>query len=230
MFGTGLLLGSSPEHDCRGEGDGGSEHLGASVVSVRDPAPVLQAAAHDLDAVAALGSALVMLGGTTARLPAGGAGLYPFVFQRISETVGIVDPVSQQPFCLRQAAQQSGCTRVIADLTCGHEETARTPIGIGDGTGDGMQLRVHAAFGSADQTSPRSLGLPFSTAGSTPCGAPSGKSRRSSPTSEQRPRQPDHPSFGRRCLCRSTASRGCRGSSAGHIPSAQRVTASHCDC
>jgi hypothetical protein len=229
MFGTGLLLGSSPEHDCRGEGDGGSEHLGASVLTGGDPAPVLRAAEHDLDAVAVLGSALVMIDGTTARLSAGDAGLYPFVFQRISETVGIVDPVSQQPFCLRQAAQQSGCTRAIADLTCGHAETARTPIGTGIGIGDGMHLRGHAAFGSADQTSARSLGLPFSTAGSSPCGAPSGKSRRSSPTSAQRPRQPDHPSFGRRCLCRSTASSGCRGSSAGHIPSAQRATASHCD-
>jgi hypothetical protein len=158
--------------------------------------PIFQAAAHDLDPVAALGSALVMLDGTTARLPAGDAGLYPFVFQRISETVGIVAPVSRQPFCLRQAAQQSGCTRAIADLTCGHAETARTPIGIG--IGDGMQLRVYAAFGSADQTALRSLGLPFSTSGSSPCGAPSGKSRRSSPTSEQRLRQPDHPSFGRR--------------------------------
>jgi hypothetical protein len=119
--------------------------------------PIFQAAAHDLDPVAALGSALVMLGGTTARLPAGDAGLYPFVFQRISGPVGIVAPVSQQPFCLRQAAQQSGCTRAIADLTCGHAETARTPIG----TGDGMQLRVHAAFGSADQTFPLTAGPPF---------------------------------------------------------------------
>ena len=36
---------------------------------------------------------------------------------------------------------------IIADLACGHEEAERTAVGIGDG----VELRVHAPFGVADQ-------------------------------------------------------------------------------
>lgn len=51
----------------------------------------------------------------------------------------------------------------------------------------------------------------------SPCGVPSGRSSRSSPSSERLPRRPSHPSYRRRHLCRSTASNGCKGSSAAHI-------------
>jgi hypothetical protein len=100
---------------------------------------------------------LVMLDGFAARLPAWDAGLYPFVFQRFPEPVSVIAPVSQQPVCLRQAAQQGDRTGVVANLACRHEEADRAAIGIGDG----MQLGVHAALGSTDQTAPLVAGSPF---------------------------------------------------------------------
>ena len=87
----------------------------------------------------------------------GNAGLYPFVFQRFSEPVSVITPVGQQPLRLWQAAQQRRRAGVIADLACGHEEPDRTTIGIGDG----VQLGVHAALGSTDQTAPLVAWPPF---------------------------------------------------------------------
>jgi hypothetical protein len=43
---------------------------------------------------------LVVLSGFAARLPTWDAGLYPFVFQRFAELVGIIAPVFQQPLRL----------------------------------------------------------------------------------------------------------------------------------
>jgi hypothetical protein len=124
------------------------EDLRAPVVSRCDASPVLQPAEHDLDPVASFIAALVVLDGLVARLPSADAGLYPLVFQRISEPVGIMAPVGQQPLRLWQTTQQGRRIRIVADLACGHEEADRAAIGIGDG----MQLGVHAALCPADQT------------------------------------------------------------------------------
>lgn len=132
-------------------------------------------------------------------------GFMPLSLQRFSEPVGVIASISQQPLRLRQAAQQGRSAGIVADLACGHEEAERAPIGIGGG----MQLGVHAALRSADQTAALVFGPPFSTAGWSPRGAPSGRSRRSSPSSGWRPRRPGHPSSGRRPLCHSTASSDC---------------------
>ena len=98
-----------------------------------------------------------MLDGFAARLPAGNAGLYPLVFQRFPEPVSVIATVGQQPLRLWQAAQQGRRTGVVADLAGGHEEADRAALGVGDG----MQLGVHAALGSADQTAPLVAGPPF---------------------------------------------------------------------
>lgn len=105
---------------------------------------------HDFDPVAAFVAALVVLDGFAARLPARDAELYPSVFQCISEPVGIIAPVGQQPLCLWQTTQQGSCPGVIADLTCRHEDADRASIAVGDG----LQLGVHAALGPADQAAP----------------------------------------------------------------------------
>lgn len=76
---------------------------------------------------------------------------------RISEPVGIIAAVGEQPFCRWQAIQQGRSTRVVADLACGHEEADRTSIGIGNG----VQFGVHAALGPADQTTPLIAWPPF---------------------------------------------------------------------
>ena len=137
--------------------DCGEEDFWASIVPGRNPAPVLQTSEHDLDLVAAFVATLVVLDGLAARLPARNAGLYPLVFQCFSEPVGVISPVSEQPICLWQAAQQRRRAGVITDLACRHEEPDRATIGVGDG----VQLGVHAALGSTDQTTPLVAGSPF---------------------------------------------------------------------
>ena len=82
-----------PEDDDRCESSGGYEDDRAPVVSGRKAAPIFQASEHDLDAVAAF----VVSNGLLPALPAGDAGHYPFVFQRLSEPVGIIAPVGQHP-------------------------------------------------------------------------------------------------------------------------------------
>jgi hypothetical protein len=84
-------------------------------------------------------------------------GPYPSVFQRISEPVGIVAPVCQEPFRRWQAAQQGRGANVIADLACSHEEADRAAIGVRDG----MQLGVQSALRTPDQTTALVIGAPF---------------------------------------------------------------------
>ena len=130
---------------------------------------ILQAPEHDLNPVAAFVAALVVLDRLSTRLPPRNTSLYAFVFQRFSEPVSVIAPVGQQPVRRRQIVQEGSRSRVVADLAFGHEEPDRTAIGIGDG----VQLRVHAALGSADQTAPlAACPPPSSTAGWSPCDAP----------------------------------------------------------
>lgn len=58
-----------------------------------DSASVLQPIEHILDPAAAAIVPLVATDGFAARLPAQDAAAYPFVFQRISEPVGVITPV-----------------------------------------------------------------------------------------------------------------------------------------
>ena len=152
-LGSGLVLVSEPEHDGCGEGDGWEEVLGSTVVAGGNPSPVLQSSEHDLDPVAAL----VVFDRFAARFPTWDARLYPFVFQRISEPIGVVTPIGQQPLGWWQTPQQSRRTGIIADLACGHEEADRATVAIGNG----VQLGIHATFGSADQTSALVARPPF---------------------------------------------------------------------
>ena len=98
-----------------------------------------------------------MFDGPGTGLPAWDARCYPFVFQRISEPVGIIAPVGQQPIGGWQAAEQGRSAGIVADLTCGHEEADRSSLCIGDG----MQFGIHATFGSADQTTALVIVPPF---------------------------------------------------------------------
>jgi hypothetical protein len=104
-----------------------------AVVTGCHASPVLEAPEHYLDPVAAFIAALVMLDGFAARLPTRDAGLYSLVFQGISEPIGIIAPVSQQPFSFGQAAQQRCRTGVVAHLSRRHEEPDRAAFRIGDG-------------------------------------------------------------------------------------------------
>ena len=94
-----------------------------------DPAPVLQPAENDLDAVAAAIAPLVVADGFAARLPSGDAAACPNVFQRFPESAGAIAPVSDHPVGGRQTAQQGGGATVVADLAPGHEELKQTTLG-----------------------------------------------------------------------------------------------------
>ena len=83
---------SQPEQDGRGEHDCGEEGFRAPVVSGGDPPPVLEAAEHDLDAVAAFVAALVVFDGLVPYFPARDAGRDALFLQGIAEPVGMFDP------------------------------------------------------------------------------------------------------------------------------------------
>lgn len=80
MLGSGLVLGSSPDHNDSGESDGREEHFRASVITGADPVPVLQAAEHDLDTVSSLVSAFAVLDGATRDFRPGMQGRIPLPF------------------------------------------------------------------------------------------------------------------------------------------------------
>jgi hypothetical protein len=80
-----------------GEGDGGGEDLWAPVVAWNDPAPILPWPKHDLDAIAALVAAHVVLHAFRREVLLGKPGRRTFLFQRVYKPVGIVTAVSQQP-------------------------------------------------------------------------------------------------------------------------------------
>lgn len=86
--------------------------------------------------------------GATARLVVGGEELYPFVFSGMPEPIGIVASIIQKPFCLRQATDGHGGTRVFADLHRVNEQTDTNLYNIDDG----VIFGVHADFRSDDRT------------------------------------------------------------------------------
>ena len=127
----------------------GEEDGWALVVSGSDAPPILETAEHDLDAVSAFVAALVLFDGQRLGLAPRNAGFDALLLQSSPEPVGIISTVCEHPLRLGQIIEQGGCASIIAALTSGYEETEWASIGIGEG----MQLRVHAAFCAPDQTS-----------------------------------------------------------------------------
>ena len=84
-----------------------------------------------------------------ALLSTGNAGSYRFVLQRFTEPVGVVAAIPEQPIDLWQAAEQRSRSDVVAGLSCGDKQGERSTLVVTDG----MQLRVHAALGLADEAS-----------------------------------------------------------------------------
>ena len=78
------------------------------------------------------------------------AGAYASVFQCFSEPVSVVASITEEPFHLGQAAQQSPRTDAVADLTGGDEQIEWAAITAADGG----QLSVHATFGAPQATTP----------------------------------------------------------------------------
>ena len=87
--------------------------------------PILEPAKHDLDAV----SPLVVLDRRLALHPAGDAGAYPFVFQRVPEPFGAIVAIIEQPVHVWQTAVQSPSTGLIANLPGGNEQIERGAFG-----------------------------------------------------------------------------------------------------
>jgi hypothetical protein len=159
---------------------GGEEGHRACVATRCHPSPVPEPPKHDLDAVSAFVAMLVVFHRFAAGLLAWDARLYPFVFQRISEPIGIVATIrcrAQHPFCRRQAAQQICRANVVADLACGHDEVDRAAVFISDSMQFGVRTDpwfappfgtlLHNTLSGSDQSTTPPL---FPTQGPKPCG------------------------------------------------------------
>ena len=107
-------------------GNGWEKHLWSSVVTDRNPPPALESAEHDLGMIAPLVSALFVFDRRLELLPVWDAGSYPIVLQRFSKPVGITVTALEQPFDVRQAAEQRPCANVLlTDLAVGDEQPDR---------------------------------------------------------------------------------------------------------
>lgn len=80
-----------------GRSDGEEEGSRAPDVVYGDPSPVLEAAEHDLGAVAAFVDALVVFDFLGPQFSARDAGNDAPFQQEVAEPVGIITPVGQQP-------------------------------------------------------------------------------------------------------------------------------------
>lgn len=107
----------------------------------------LQAAEHDLDAVAELVTALVVIDVQGAELAARNARLNALLLERVSEPFGVIASIGQQPLRFGQVVEQGRCASVIADLASRDEEAQRAVVGIGNS----VKLGVHTALGPSDQ-------------------------------------------------------------------------------
>jgi hypothetical protein len=120
-------------------------------MACRHTPPILESAEHDLDAVAPFVSAPVVSDRGIPLLSARDAGAYPLVFQRISEPVGVISTIPEQPIDLWQAAEPRPRADVVADRTCRDEQVERPSFAVADG----VQFGIHAAFGATDQAATR---------------------------------------------------------------------------
>ncbi|OCC23630.1 hypothetical protein MB02_10695 [Croceicoccus estronivorus] len=100
------------------EGDGW-----AAVVEGCEAPPILQPAEHDLDAVAAFVSALIVFDRQRAGVSARNARFDALFLKRVPELFRIVAPIGLHSLRLWQIIEQSSSARVIANLACSDEET-----------------------------------------------------------------------------------------------------------
>lgn len=113
--------------------------------------PILEPAKDDPNSAGPFVARFVGFYGFRSLFPARDAREYPFVFQGLSEPVGVVSSVPEQPIDIMQVSQQPPWSGVIADLPGSDEQVERAAFAVDDG-----KLGVHPAFGSANQanTSP----------------------------------------------------------------------------
>ena len=124
-------------------------------LACRHTAPILKPPEHDLDPIAPFVSVLVVLHAGRSLLSTRNAGAYPFVFNSISEPVGVIATIPKQPIAtipkqpvdLWQAAEQCSRIDIVAYLSSGDETAERPPMAVADS----MQLGVHAALRATDQ-------------------------------------------------------------------------------
>src|SRR5690606_1256618 len=112
-------------------------------------------AEHDLDAVTPLVSALVVFDGQRTGFATRNAGFDALLLEGVPEPVSVIATVGEHPLGFGQIVEQGRCTGVIADLAGRDEEAQRATVCISHG----VQLRVHAALGPADQAAE----IPFFT-------------------------------------------------------------------
>ena len=143
-LGSGIVLVSQPEYDSGGESDCREKYLWAPVIAGRHTSPILEPAEHNLDPIAPFVAAFVIFDGDLALLSTRDTCAYPFVVQGFSEPIGVVASISEQPFHIWYAAEQSPSSDVVANLPGANEQVERATLAITDS----MQLGIQAYPGS----------------------------------------------------------------------------------
>ena len=93
--------------------------------------------------------ALIVSDGLVARLASRDAGPDTFVYLDFAESVRIITAISEEPFSIRQTAQQGRGTGIVAHLTGRDKERDRAAAGVRDG----MQPGVHTTLCLPDYAS-----------------------------------------------------------------------------
>lgn len=115
--------------------------MGAAVGAGGDSAPVLEAAEHARDEVAALIEVFVVINGLYPVGSAWDAGLDVEIAQGFAEPVAVIPLVGDQDIGLRQGREDGCAAAIVADLTLGQKQDQRLAIIVADR----VQLRVQAA-------------------------------------------------------------------------------------
>lgn len=120
--------------------------MGASVVSGGDAPPVLDPTEHVLDTISLPIKDFVIVGRVTAFLARWNTGRNAFVFQTVTEPVGVVAAICQQFLSFGQAIEQMPGPLIVAGLARCEEKQQ----GSAQSIGDGVQLGIQAAFRSSN--------------------------------------------------------------------------------
>ena len=144
VLGSGLIAEDDGCCDC----DGAHEGVGATVVSGRDPSPVLEPAEHALDAIALFVSLLIVFDWFISAGPAGNAGFDAETCQGFTEPIAVIALVGDEHVGVRQARQHGRGTAIVADLAFGKQQDQRFAVGVANR----MQLGVQAALCPPDTT------------------------------------------------------------------------------
>jgi len=122
-----------PEDDDGSDDNGAHESVGAAVISHGDPAPILQFAEHDLDAMALSVEGCVVGMLDFAVLSRRDARHSPTRSERGSEVVAVIATIGNEVFGLRQVTEHQTRSFVVAHLTLRQQQDDGTAFAVTNG-------------------------------------------------------------------------------------------------